>query len=54
MVGEEAHTDGYRDLNSWLMERQICWSQHLTDGADGGDEAGLTEQLQWRNNTHRS
>ena len=19
MVGEEAHTDGYRDLNSWVM-----------------------------------
>lgn len=45
MVGEEAHTDGYRDLNCYSAERQICRSQNLTDGADGGDEGRLTAQL---------
>ena len=35
-------------------ERQICRSQHLTDGAGGGDEAGVTEQLKQRSNTRRS
>lgn len=35
-------------------ERQICRSQNLTDGADGGDEAGLTAQLNWRRNIRRS
>lgn len=26
-------------------EGQVCWSQHLTDGADGGEAAGLSEGL---------